>query len=163
MLQSVLGTLLFPHADSDAGFLGTAMQDEEKNARYRLTPERVAKAVKDLPAEADGIFDAVIIGGGVSGMAAAASLARIGYRCCVLEQGETLGGGSHVFTDRGFEFETGVHYLGKDVEMERTLDFLTCGELKLVPMGTECVSATGEPGLVYDEIVVDGRKYPFVA
>jgi phytoene dehydrogenase-like protein len=97
-----------------------------------LTAARLKKEVQSLPSECGGVFDAVIVGGGVSGLACAASLARIGYRCCVLEQGETLGGGAHVFTEHGgYEFETGLHYLGKDVDMDKILDFLTCGRLKL--------------------------------
>jgi len=133
-------------------------EEEDKNARLRLTESRLKKATPD-----DG-FDAIIIGAGPSGMCAAASLARLGYRCCVLEQGEELGGGAHVFSLKGYEFETGVHYLGTDVEMEKMLSFATCGMIDIADIGTP---VEGE-GLMHDEIIIGPwdkndteRRYPF--
>lgn len=129
----------------------TLAREENAAARVRITQARATKAAQRLAAEKDGKFDAVIIGAGCGGMACAATLARIGYQCCVLEQGEEIGGGSHVFVESGgcvpslqkknacgepddthrYEFETGLHYLGKDKDMDKILDFLTCGRLKL--------------------------------
>ncbi|WP_067651437.1 phytoene desaturase family protein [Nocardia harenae] len=57
-------------------------------------------------------WDAIVIGSGMGGMTAAAYLAANGRRTVVLEQGEVLGGCTHVFRRRGYEFEVGVHYLG---------------------------------------------------
>lgn len=124
--------------------------EEEKQARYRFTESRLAKAVKD------GSFDVIVIGSGPSSMACAASLARMGKRCCVLEQGEQIGGGAHVFSLKGYEFETGVHYLGNDVDMERMLSFASCGRLKMAPIGTVKGNIT-----VHDEVFVGPNSYNF--
>ena len=96
-------------AAEDASFVA----DEDAQARYRLTGARLAKA---LPAS--GEFDAVLVGSGPGSLGCAAALSQMGYKCCVLEQGEQLGGGAHVFSDVGYEFETGVHYLGNDEAMK---------------------------------------------
>lgn len=79
----------------------TIVKEENVAARVRITAAKVNKAIAAFPKEKDGVFDAVIIGAGCGGMACAATLARIGYRCCVLEQGEEIGGGSHVFVESG--------------------------------------------------------------
>ena len=129
--------------------------EENKFARNRWTKRKQAKAMPEK-----GHFDTIIIGGGPSGMSCAASLARIGHKCLVLEQGDELGGGSHIFTDRGYEFETGVHYIGIDPELERMLDFATYGSLKMCPIGTPHPE-TGST--IYDEIRIADRSYPFVA
>src|SRR5437763_16918440 len=45
-------------------------------------------------AEGDG-FDAVVVGSGVNSLACAALLARAGWRVCVLERNDWLGGAIH--------------------------------------------------------------------
>jgi phytoene dehydrogenase-like protein len=127
-------------------------EEEDVYARVRLTAGRLKKA------QPSGGFDVIVVGAGPSGLVCAASLARLGYKCCVLEQGEELGGGSHVFSLLGYEFETGIHYLGKDLEMERMLSFASHGKLKMAPIGTKLAD-----GVVHDEIVVDGESYMFTA
>jgi all-trans-retinol 13,14-reductase len=57
-------------------------------------------------------WDAIVVGSGMGGMTAAAYLAANGQRTLVLEQGDVLGGCTHVFRRKGYEFEVGVHYLG---------------------------------------------------
>eukprot|EP01135_Chromosphaera_perkinsii_P004265 Nk52_evm17s273 gene=Nk52_evmTU17s273 len=59
-------------------------------------------------------WDTVIIGSGMGGLSAASSLARLeGQKVLVLEQHDIAGGCCHVFEDKGFEFDTGVHYIGE--------------------------------------------------
>jgi all-trans-retinol 13,14-reductase len=58
------------------------------------------------------VWDAIVVGSGMGGMTAAAYLAAAGRRTLVLEQGDVLGGCTHVFRRKGYEFEVGVHYLG---------------------------------------------------
>ena len=91
---------------------------EDAAVRVRFTDTRLKKAVAVLPAgfdEKTGLqfhtdeFDVCFIGGGLGSLACAAALSRMGKTCCVLEQGEQLGGGAHVFSEPGgYEFETGV-------------------------------------------------------
>lgn len=58
-------------------------------------------------------FDALVIGSGMGGLAAAALLARRGWRVCVLERHGTIGGFTHSFRrPGGWEWDTGVHYVG---------------------------------------------------
>ncbi|WP_280358915.1 phytoene desaturase family protein [Nocardia otitidiscaviarum] len=68
--------------------------------------------MNDNVSGAAGAWDAIVVGSGMGGMTAAAYLAANGRRTLVLEQGDVLGGSTHVFRRNGFEFEVGVHYLG---------------------------------------------------
>jgi phytoene dehydrogenase-like protein len=56
-------------------------------------------------------YDAVVIGAGVSGLTAAAYLARGGARVLVLEQAEQVGGLINSFTRDGYHFDGGVKAL----------------------------------------------------
>jgi phytoene desaturase len=50
---------------------------------------------------------ALVIGGGISGLASAALLARDGYRVTLLEKNDELGGRAGTWSKDGFHFETG--------------------------------------------------------
>jgi all-trans-retinol 13,14-reductase len=93
------------------------------------------KKVKDM-----GKFDCIIIGSGMGGLTAAALLSRIGKKVLLLEQHDILGGCTHTFTEEGFEFDTGLHYLGKDVTTPLSplgfmFHLLGMGNLKWSKMG----------------------------
>jgi len=98
--------------------------------------------------------DHVVIGSGISGLACAAYLARLGRRCLVLEQHYVAGGCLHVFADKGYEWDTGVHYLGV---MEPPLTWTTmlrpilARPLRFFRLGTQ------ETGHACDAIYVDGK------
>ena len=133
------------------------VEEEDAQARYRFTPGRLERS---LPA--DGVFDAIFIGSGPGSLACAATMAKIGWRCAIFEQGEQLGGGAHVFPERGYEFETGVHYLGDEAEMKGLLSFLTCGRLELAPIGTPVEGEQG--GVMYDNVLLKGTgDFKFLA
>ena len=53
--------------------------------------------------------DAVVIGAGLGGLAAACYLAREGHRVVVLEHHSVPGGYAHDFTRKGFTFEVALH------------------------------------------------------
>ncbi len=57
----------------------------------------------------DGEFDAVIVGGGVAGLATGALLARGGRRVAVLEAGNRIGGRAYAYQDQGFTLNYGPH------------------------------------------------------
>jgi len=59
-------------------------------------------------------FDAVVIGSGIGGLAAASLLAGMhGWRVCVLERHGTPGGFTHSFRrPGGWEWDVGLHYVG---------------------------------------------------
>ena len=58
------------------------------------------------------MFDTIIIGSGISGMAAGIILAKEGERVLVLEQHRVSGGLTQTYSRDGMVFPTGVHRLG---------------------------------------------------
>ncbi|MEW9921392.1 phytoene desaturase family protein [Marimonas sp. MJW-29] len=91
-----------------------------------------------MSTEENGQWDAIVIGSGMGGMAAAAALSRLGHRVLLLEQHTTLGGLTHSFSRDGFTWDVGIHYLS-DMAPENTgrqlLDWLCETPMEFVPMG----------------------------
>lgn len=58
------------------------------------------------------MWDTLVLGSGISGLAAAAALAHCGQRVLVLEQHTVAGGQTQTFQRQGWTFATGVHYIG---------------------------------------------------
>lgn len=58
------------------------------------------------------MWDAIVIGSGIGGLAASAALARRGRRVLVLEQHAVAGGLTQTFRRGDWTFATGVHYIG---------------------------------------------------
>ena len=64
---------------------------------------------------------AIIIGGGVSGLATAATLAKAGKRVLVLEQGSCLGGGASTHQINGVNFDIGTYFVGQVIIDQKSL------------------------------------------
>lgn len=52
-------------------------------------------------------LDVIVIGSGIGGLTAGATLAKAGKRVLVLEQHDQAGGCCHTFIEKGFEFDVG--------------------------------------------------------
>ena len=100
-------------------------------------------------------YDCIIIGSGLGGLTCAALLAKKGKKVLVLERHYTAGGFTHVYSRRGYEWDVGLHYIGKVHKKESTLrrlfDEITDSELKWQKM---------EPH--YDNMVLGEEEYHYV-
>jgi len=86
------------------------------------------------------MWQAIVIGSGIGGLAAAAALARRGKRVLVLEQHTVPGGQTQTFRRRDWVFATGVHYVsgvgpqkGPEGQFRRLLEWLGDGSLQFAP------------------------------
>ena len=125
-------------------------------------PDRKMPAARDAfkPRKVPEDLDFVIIGSGIGGMYTAALLAKVGKKVLVLEQHYIAGGCMHCFDDKGFEFDTGVHYVGKVEKYGMLLNMVTeegVAPVEWAQMGTEV------DGFVYDEIHVGTAPFKLPA
>jgi len=84
-------------------------------------------------------WDAIVIGSGIGGMAAAAALSRVGRRVLLLEQHEALGGLTRSFSRDGFTWDVGIHYLNYVAPGEpvrELIDWLSDTPIEFASMGT---------------------------
>lgn len=84
------------------------------NRKVRFRPDRVPNEV-----------DFILIGSGISNLVLGGLLSRLGWRILILEQHDIAGGSTHTFKDKGFVFDTGLHYVGRIPLFLRILEFVT--------------------------------------
>ncbi|XP_032059885.1 all-trans-retinol 13,14-reductase [Aythya fuligula] len=133
-----------------------------------VTDKAARRAVLKAVFSADKVpagLDAIVIGSGIGGLAAAVLLAKAGRRVLVLEQHGKLGGCCHTFSEKGFEFDAGIHYVGQMYEGSLTrfiVDQLTEGQLEWVPMPAAYDAVVlGEPRRSRAHRVLTGEKEYF--
>ncbi|MBQ46504.1 MAG: FAD-dependent oxidoreductase [Zetaproteobacteria bacterium] len=101
-------------------------------------------------------YDAIIIGSGLGGLTCAALLAKHGKKVLVVEKHYTAGGMTHVYSRKGYEWDVGLHYIGRvhheNSTLRRLFDEVTDHQLKWQKMGP-----------VYDNIVLGNEEFQLVA
>ena len=102
-------------------------------------------------------YDVVIIGSGLGGLLCANILAEEGYKVCVLEKNQQIGGNLQTFVRDRVIFDTGVHYLGGLGEGENLNRFFSyfgiMDKLKL-----EKMDENGSDIITFDG---DKNEYPY--
>ncbi len=102
----------------------------------------------------EGIYDAIIIGSGIGGMAAGSLLSQKGYKVLLLEQHYTPGGFTHTFKRGDWEWDVGLHYIGEvnksNSFLKLLFDEISDGSLHWHEMSD-----------VYDKVIIAGRQFNF--
>jgi all-trans-retinol 13,14-reductase len=106
--------------------------------------------------QANQSYDAIVIGSGIGGLAAAALLGKHGgKKVLVLERHTTAGGFTHAFSRKEWDWDVGLHYVGQvhhqGSMLRRLFDEVTDGALEWEPMGE-----------IYDTVVINGQRWEYV-
>ncbi len=101
-------------------------------------------------------YDAIIIGSGIGGLCTAALLGLNGKRVLVLEKHFKIGGWTHTFRRKQYEWDVGIHYIGQvhrpNSPIRRLFDLISDNQLKWSAMDEN-----------YDKIIFPDKSYNFFA
>lgn len=128
--------------------------------QFKKVPKVIVKHTTDV--ERDGFskkkiphnIDCIVIGSGIGGLTTAGLLSRVGKKVLVLEQHYIAGGSTHCFEDGGFEFDTGIHYVGNISSRERILKLITNKDVKWLALGYD-------NNKIYDKLAIGDDIYNF--
>jgi len=132
----------------------------EVTSNFDYNPLKQGFSTKKIPSN----LDVIVIGSGIGGLTTAAILAKGGKKVLVLEQHDIAGGNLHTFTERGYEFDTGLHYIGggigasdsdkhhKRSPSRKLLDYITDEKIEWKKMDD-----------VYDLAISGNEEYRFCA
>ena len=95
-------------------------RDDLSNIRKRFSTRHVENRY----------YDVIIVGSGMSGLSTAALLSIYGKKVLVLEQHYEAGGCMHMFEDKGYLFDTGLHYIGDFEDMNNLLNIFIISPFK---------------------------------
>ncbi len=135
-----------------------AKDDRQPRKPYVIDQRRRDEVLKQsfAPEKVPDELDAIVIGSGIGGLTTAALMAKVGKKVLVLEQHDQAGGCCHTFIDKGYEFDVGIHYIGKmrQGDLNKTLlDQICDGQIEWAAMEDE-----------FDVVSIgygqDNRKYP---
>ena len=123
---------------------------DKKIIEHKTDSNRDGFSKKKIPQE----LDCIVIGSGMGGLTTAGLLARCGKKVLVLEQHYIAGGSTHNFVENGYEFDTGVHYIGNIKKRKKILDIITKKNIEWSKLGFDNNS-------IYDNLIINENKYSF--
>ena len=100
-------------------------------------------------------YDAIIIGSGIGGLTTGALLSLRGLKVLILEKHFKIGGWTHTFRRRNYEWDVGIHYIGevhkKWALARKIFDLISDKKLEWSKMDKN-----------YDRIIFPDRFYNFI-
>ncbi|MFL2983745.1 MAG: phytoene desaturase family protein [Candidatus Neomarinimicrobiota bacterium] len=108
------------------------------------------------PKLANHNYDVIIVGSGIGGLCTAALLSLRGKRVLLLEKHFKIGGWTHTFKRKDYEWDVGIHYIGQvhnpHSPIRKLFDIISDGQLQWSKMDDN-----------YDRIIFPDRSFDLVA